>query len=1056
MTTSGTVPLDFQLPGIPDNFSWSFHVAEVSFPILGLDFMSSNQLLIDCSARKLSRSRIFQKSSLRAAAVSFTPAAQLPDVPPIFKEFVQGLFSTPAKSSPTSIIRPQYCHSIDTVPSPPLRERVRPLSAEKLEFLKTEFKSLLDAGVIRRSSSPWASPIHIVAKNDGTFRVCGDYRRLNNLTIHDSYPMPLINDVLTRFEKSTIFSTVDLAKAYHQIPVKEIDIPKTAVTTPLGLFEYIRMPFGLRNASQTFQRHIDQVLSPLNSVVAYIDDIIIGSTDIESHKKDLSFLFSTLSENKLKINIKKCNFFKPEVKFLGHLISKAGIRPLPERLESISKFPKPELVTQLRSFLGVINYCHRFIPKISDILSPLSALSQGPKRSTVKWNPAADNAFLAAKDALLSITTLAFPKGNLPLVLTTDASDRAVGAILTQVDGDTSRPLEFFSRKLSSPQQRYSTFDRELLAIFMSIKHFRHLLEGREFKIFTDHKPLIHLGSMKDPSPRQQRQISFIMEFSCTIHYIAGRENVAADCFSRNSCAIYHDPLFSVETLRQSQPDQDDVQIFAEHLITENGISFDSSLPGTLRPILSRHLRKQAFNALHKLHHPGSAGTYELLRSRVIWPSMRRDVKLWVSECTMCQKNKVTRHIKPPLMHFPTGNRFDVLHIDLVGPLPIDDGYSYLLTMIDRKTRWFEVIPLKSISAPIVAKFIISEWFSRYGLPRCIITDRGAQFESQLFSHLTESLGIKHLRSTSYHPQTNGLLERFHRTLKQSLRILSMESSWTKALPYVLLGWRNTPTRTTESSPSQLLFGMNTTLPNELVDFGNRPSLEELDTARKHFTAIDSNPIFTVSNAYKPFIPKNLSSATHVWIKTISDSGLKPRYTGPFKLISIVGNYACVEINGVSESISLSRIKPAFGISIPITGNDKTDTMSIPLPKPDFTTSPPPVLSVPPGNPPPSNPPSPFIPDASSSGTVSPPSFEAKTEPTSCSPCSSKPQPGSPLETPPRPAVAVPSSILKTPSSFVDRPSANTRSRTKLRINNWVLVKYIDDPSDFMMKQRIF
>ena len=233
-----------------------------------------------------------------------------------------------------------------------------------------------------------------------------------------------------------------------------------------------------------------------------------------------------------------------------------------------------------------------------------------------------------------------------------------------------------------------------------------------------------------------------------------------------------------------------------------------------MRPILPEDLRRQAFEVVHCLHHPGSSATYALLRTKVVWPSMRHDVKLWVAQCVQCQQNKVSRHVKPPIMHFPTGNRFDVIHLDLVGPLPIDHGFSYLLTIIDRKTRWMEAIPLKSISADIVAFAIIAEWVSRYGVPRTIITDRGPQFESHLFNSLSHNLGISHLRTTAYHPQTNGMIERFHRTLKQSLRILSFQGGWVKTLPFVLLGWRNTPSRTTESSPAQMLFGTNTAVPN--------------------------------------------------------------------------------------------------------------------------------------------------------------------------------------------------------------------------------------------------
>ena len=243
-------------------------------------------------------------------------------------------------------------------------------------------------------------------KKDGTFRPCGDYRRLNKVTIHDSYPMPLINDVLQRLPSATVFSTIDLRKAYHQIPVAEQDVEKAAVITPIGLFEFLFMPFGLRNAAQTFQRHIDHVLENLPCSLAYIDDILIGSKDHETHQNDLRNVFKALSQYNLCINTSKCSFFKSEVQFLGHLISSRGIRPLPRRANTISKFPLPQTVSQLRSFLGTVNYCHRFIPNVSSIVSALSALCTGPKQYLISWDESALQSFEATKESLANMQTL--------------------------------------------------------------------------------------------------------------------------------------------------------------------------------------------------------------------------------------------------------------------------------------------------------------------------------------------------------------------------------------------------------------------------------------------------------------------------------------------------------------------------------------------------------------------------------------------------------------------------------------------------------------------------
>ena len=931
--TKGTKFLKFTLPNISKTFEWHFHVANVTHAILGADFLGTNKLIVDCNTKSVAEP--FPNITALESTTSVTqrfPHLGISSYESFIKILLSKFSNTVKKSNKKS--NRNYFHNISVTPSLPLRERVRHLAPEKIEYVRKEFMSLLEAGIIRRSSSPWASPLHLVSKKDGSFRPCGDYRRLNKITIHDSYPMPLINDVLQRMSGATIFSTLDLKKAYHQIPVLEADIPKTAVITPLGLFEYTHMPFGLRNAAQTFQRYIDQLLSPLTFVIAYVDDIIIGSTDAITHKSHLEELFNILHDQNLQINTDKCFFFEDEVRFLGHLVSSKGVRPLPHRAEIISKFPLPKTVSQLRSFLGTINYCHRFIPNTSQILAPMTTLCTGPKHCEINWTEDAIHSFELAKEALTKMETLCFLKPNLPLTLTTDASNMAIGAVLHQINGDVSEPLEFFSKKLNTAQQRYSTFDRELMAIHKSIKHFRHILEGRQFTILTDHKPLIYILEMKDPSPRQQRQISYISEFSCTLKHIAGKENIIADCLSRSySCVITQDALFSKEDLISSPPSIKEIEAFGTKHTVKDGVHYDTSISGTFRPILGSTLRFKAFHAIHSLHHPGSSATYQILRTNVVWPSMRHDIKLWVSQCLECQRHKISRHTRPPIIHFPTGNRFDTLHVDLVGPLPPDRGYSYLLTMLDRKTRWFEVIPLKSISADIVASSLVNNWISRYGVPKAIITDRGTQFESDLFKNLSEKLGINHLRTTAYHPQTNGMLERFHRTLKTSLRILSTSHSWTKVLPFVLLGWRNTPSKTTGSSPAQLLFGTPVSLPNTLVDFEKEPTFEELDAAREHFLSLDSNPQFTASHSYKPYVPRTFSQASHVWIRNIVDVGLKPRYRGPYRLLEIKDNNAKVEINGSTEILNLARLKPAFGVTIgnlPI-DEDTTENTTRPL-----------------------------------------------------------------------------------------------------------------------------
>jgi hypothetical protein len=328
-----------------------------------------------------------------------------------------------------------------------------------LQIAKVEFKRLESAGIVRRSKSPWASPLHMVPKKDGSWRPCSDYRRLNLVKTPDKYPLPNMQDLSNGLHGCTIFSKIDLIKGYHQIPVATEDIPKSAIITPFGLFEYLFTPFGLSNAAQTFQRMMDRTTDGLEGVFAYMDDSRVGSADRQTHLHHLEAFFIALAASGLAINLEKCVFATPSLEILGHTISET------------------QDIKQLQHFLGMVNFYRRFLPKYEQVLKPLNDLLKGGAK-TLEWTVSAQEAFQNAKRLLAAAVPLQHPAPNAELSLATDASDTHIGGVMQQKSGDHWRQLGLFSRKLTDKESRYSTFDRELFAAHAAIKHFHHFCEG--------------------------------------------------------------------------------------------------------------------------------------------------------------------------------------------------------------------------------------------------------------------------------------------------------------------------------------------------------------------------------------------------------------------------------------------------------------------------------------------------------------------------------------------------------------------------------------------------
>jgi len=510
--------------------------------------------------------------------------------------------------------------------------------------------------------------------------------------------------------------------------------------------------------------------------------------------------------------VQKCEFGKPELDFLGHRVTAGSIEPLPGRVQAIAEHPAPTNVKELQNFVGVMNFYRRFVPKAARLHRRLTEVLKGSPnpKTPVAWTAEMPTGFQAAKDALRSATGLAFPRPQAELALMVDTSAEHVGAALQQRATPAApwEPLGFFSRKLDSAQVCYSAYDRELLACVQGIRHFHFMLEGRQFTLCTDHKPLTYaLSKAAEPwTPWQCRHFSYVAEFTGDIRHIAGQDNVVAD-------TLFHPPqataavaavVATTQTLdysaiAQAQSDCPSIQAAGDSSLTLQLVPF-----GTVqvlcdtnghhpRPVIPLGHRHQVFDTFHGMAHPGAKATRRIMGQRVIWSCMSKDVNQWVKDCQACSRAKVTRQPAAAVQPIPVPEqRFSHIHVDIVGPFPVSrEGFRYLFTMIDRSNRMLEAVPLANIETETCRDSLINQWVARFGVPDHLTSDQGSQFTSTLWARLCNVIGTHLNTTTAYHPQSNGMVKRAHRRLKDTLKACMATANWPKHLPGS--SWTSTP-----------------------------------------------------------------------------------------------------------------------------------------------------------------------------------------------------------------------------------------------------------------------
>ncbi|XP_044139657.1 uncharacterized protein K02A2.6-like [Bufo gargarizans] len=714
--------------------------------------------------------------------------------------------------------------------------------------VEAELDHLLAEKIITKvDRSEWASPIVPVKKKNGDIRICGDFRvALNNQLLVDQYPLPRLEDLFGSLAGGQKFTKIDLKQAYLQLQVHPDSRHLLTINTHKGLFQYNRMVFGIAPAPAIWQRIMDEVLAGIPFTQCLLDDMLItGSTD-EEHRKNVEAVLGRLQKYGLRVNLSKCEFLKSQLEFCAHTVDRHGLHTTEEKVKALTHAPTPRNVTQLRSYLGLLNYYHRFLPNLAHQLYPLHRLLDA--RAKWIWTDKCEEAFRLSKELILSSRVLVHYDLKKPVILACDASPYGLGAVLSHVMPDgKERPISFASRSLTSAEQNYSQIDKEALAIVWATKKFHAYVYGREFTLITDHKPLLSIlnpqkGISTTTASRLQRYALFLGAYAYSIRYRSHDTHGNADAFSRLPLRDDH-PLREVRVVEVHRPQSCmSTSLIARHTATDPFLSqifsyvqtgWPGSVSGDFRPYFARkcelvtnagclqwgnrvivpqYLKSTMLRILHE-GHPGVVRMKQRARSYVWWPQMDTAIEDYVAQCPgCCQAQRPQKRGTLQPWPWPT-EPWSRLHLDFAGPI---QGKMYLI-VVDAHSKWPEVFQMPSITSAATI-LVLRKLFAQFGLPTAIVSDNGTQFTSHEFQSFLSGLGVQHYKTAPYHPASNGLAERFVQSFKKHLlsTLDQVGLSEEKLLEFLIM-YRNTKHATTGLSPAFLMFGRHLRTKLDLV-----------------------------------------------------------------------------------------------------------------------------------------------------------------------------------------------------------------------------------------------
>lgn len=741
-------------------------------------------------------------------------------------------------------------HNIDLLHNHPVVVRPRRYTEEQNREIVEEIRQMLKDGIIRPSKSPYASELVLVKKPNGKWRVCVDFRALNKATVPDKYPLPRLADLLKSVKNSKHFIALDQRWGYWQIPLEKSSCQYTAFRCSAGLFEFIRMPFGLVSAPATFQRIMDNLFGDLrfDGVLVYLDDILLHGATVDEVLDRLEVVLPRMEAAGLHLNLDKCDFFPECLKYLGHVFRDGCMFPNPKKVETLRNIKRPESVGETRSLMGMLNYYHGYISHFAEIVAPINHLLRGCVKkkdpTPIEWTEAHDLSIKIIKESLAE-ACLAIPIDSDEFLLETDASDHGIAAVVSIKRDGKWCPVEFSSKKFSDTQRRWPVREKEAYAIIHGLQKFDYLLRGRQFTVHTDHQSLQWIMDAK--VGKLARWACLLAEYDMTVLWKSGKQLQHIDYFSRY--AEDPDPVLDHMVYTICAPPSKSLQKNFEFPTVEEVIAAQKlcALPsgsrftfrnGALYYIgglwVPESLRQRVIAACHlitPIHHPKVTKTEKLIKKAFNWPNIHADVFDFVKSCLSCQRFGFgSEHRQGLFRTHPVPGPFNSVYVDYWSATYHNTQYS-VITMIDQHTKWAEATPVFDHTKEVAASTFLTSWITRFGVPRIVVHDGEGSFISDVFNRLVKRLGCHPIQITPHHPEGNSPIESFHRYLRRGLTDFNSSSSklpFNEALQLILMAYRSTVHSSTHETPAFLTYGTDLRSPLE-GDWRFATSVEEKD-----------------------------------------------------------------------------------------------------------------------------------------------------------------------------------------------------------------------------------